>query len=84
MPTQVTGKDSAGNGKLPIIKCDSCGAEILLVPDVKLMSKAIEAHVATHRQKNPTLAELEAERIRDSLIIKVFDKATSISKKAGK
>ena len=78
MPTRATGKGSAGNGKLPIIKCDSCGAEILLVPNVKLMSQAIEAHVAKHRKKDPALAELEAERLRDNLIIKAFDKASSM------
>ncbi len=66
-----------------VVKCE-CGAEILLVPDVKAMSHAIEVHVAEHiestrllRKKNrPTpsvsLAE-EAERVRDALIAQAFN-----------
>ena len=42
---------------LTIIKCD-CGTEILLLPDLKAMDRAINAHVAEHRKKgnNPTKA----------------------------
>ena len=60
-----------------MVKC-SCGAEILLVPNVKVMSAAIEAHVAKHIQKvkDPKAAEAEAEHIRDDLIIQVLDKAS--------
>jgi len=35
---------------LPIITC-ACGAEILVVPDLKAMNRAIKAHVAEHRKK---------------------------------
>lgn len=35
---------------LPIINCE-CGAEILLVPDLQAMNRAIEAHVAEHGKK---------------------------------
>ena len=35
---------------LPIITCD-CGAEILVVPDLRAMNLAIKAHVAEHRKK---------------------------------
>jgi hypothetical protein len=64
------------SSNLPIVKC-LCGAEILLVPDVRLMSKSIEAHVQKHKKKikNPKQAETEAKRIRDYLIIQVFNKA---------
>lgn len=50
----------------------------MLVPNVKLMSTAIEAHVEEHKKKikDPDKAEAEAERIRDDLIVKVFDKAS--------
>ena len=60
-----------------MIKC-SCGVEILLVPNVKVMSNAIEAHVAKHTQKakDPKTAEAEAEHIRDHLITQVLDKAS--------
>lgn len=61
---------------LPIIRC-SCGAEILLVPSVKGMSEAIEAHVQVHirKIKRAKEAEEEAERVRDELIAKVLNKA---------
>ncbi len=35
---------------LPIINCE-CGAEILVVPDLQAMNRAIKAHVAEHREK---------------------------------
>lgn len=64
------------NSSLPVVRCE-CGAEILMVPDVKLMGEAIETHVEFHRRKlkNPGKAEVEAERIRDFLIGQVLDKA---------
>ena len=78
MPINATGKKASVHGKLPAIKCASCGAEIMLVPNLKAMSKAIEAHVEKHRLKvkDPMEAEAEAESIRDSLITQVFDKAS--------
>ncbi len=59
------------------IKC-LCGAVILLVPNVKVMSAAIETHVAKHLQKvrDPKAAEAEAERVRDDLITKILKKAS--------
>jgi hypothetical protein len=64
---------------LPVIKC-SCGAEILLVPNVKKMNDAIEAHVLEHTKKlkNAKEAEAEAERVRSDLITKVLDKASEM------
>ena len=43
--------------RLPTIKCE-CGTEILLLPDLKAMDRAIDAHVAEHRKKgnNPSKA----------------------------
>ena len=35
---------------LPIISCE-CGAEILVVPDLKAMNRAIKTHVTEHRKK---------------------------------
>jgi hypothetical protein len=42
---------------LPLIKCE-CGTEILLLPDLKAMDRAINAHIAEHRKKgnNPSKA----------------------------
>jgi hypothetical protein len=61
----------------PEIKC-CCGAVILLVPNVKIMSKAIESHAAKHKQKikDPKEAEAEAERVRDDLIAQILEKAS--------
>jgi hypothetical protein len=61
---------------LPTIKCE-CGAEILLVPDVKLMSKALEAHVEEHKAKfeDAKEAEVEGQTIMDDLVAKVLMKA---------
>jgi hypothetical protein len=36
--------------RLPIINCE-CGAEILLVPDLQAMNRAIKTHSAEHRKK---------------------------------
>ena len=36
--------------RLPIIYCE-CGAEILLLPDLQAMNRAIKAHVIEHRKK---------------------------------
>jgi hypothetical protein len=64
---------------LPVIVC-SCGVEILLVPNVQEMNKAIEAHILEHTKKIKVAkeAEAEAERIRDDLIIKVLEKASQM------
>lgn len=42
--------DSYSKERLPIINCE-CGAEILVVPDLKAMNRAIRTHVAEHRRK---------------------------------
>lgn len=65
--------------RLPIIKC-SCGAEILLVPDFKKMNEAIQAHILEHTKKikDATDAEAETERLYSDLIIKVFEKASTM------
>lgn len=36
--------------RLPTMKCE-CGAEILLLPDLQAMNRAIRAHAAEHRKK---------------------------------
>ena len=35
---------------LPIISCE-CGAEILVVPDLQAMNRAIKTHIGEHRKK---------------------------------
>ena len=61
LPTETAGIANTLEGKnanadnplkerLPIIKCE-CGAQILLVPDLQAMNRAINAHVTEHRKK---------------------------------
>ncbi len=75
MPRTTSRKKKIGN-TMPVVEC-FCGARILLVPDVKKMSEAIEAHAMEHAQNFSTKKEKEAEveRIRDELIAKVLAKA---------
>lgn len=65
---------------LTVIRC-KCGAEILLLPDLKAMTTAIETHVRIHgrREKDPFKAASEAERVRDELIVQIFRKASKVS-----
>jgi ArsR family metal-binding transcriptional regulator len=72
-------KKIGGEKGLPKIKCSSCGTEIMMVPNVKLMSEVIEVHVEKHKQKikDPKASDAEAERIRDDLITQVLEKASS-------
>ncbi len=55
------------------IKCE-CGEEISLLPDVRATSEAIEVHVALHIKgvKGPACTPVEAERLRDDLIMQVL------------
>lgn len=75
----VSNKEKISEATLPVITC-FCGTKILLLPDVKLMSKAIETHVEEHTKKikDAKKAEEEAERVRDDLIAKVLQKACEI------
>lgn len=50
------------------VTCE-CGATILVVPDVKGMSNAIQAHLKKHEKK-------EAKRVEDSLIAKIISVTT--------
>lgn len=49
----------------------------MMMPNVKVMSEAIKAHVAGHvkKMKDPAKAAAEAERIQDDLIAQVLKKA---------
>ena len=46
-----TGKFVAHKTRMPIVKC-GCGFEILVVPDLKAMNRAIKNHIAEHKQAN--------------------------------
>jgi hypothetical protein len=77
LSVRVPKEKTAIEGGLSAIKC-LCGAVILLVPNVRAMSEAIESHVAKHLQKvkDPKEARAEAERVRDDLITKLLEKAS--------
>jgi hypothetical protein len=79
MTVPTTPAKKANGTSIPVIIC-SCGAEILLIPNVKQMNKAIEAHILEHTKniKSAKEAEAEAERVRDDLIIKVLEKASQM------
>jgi hypothetical protein len=77
LPNRISKRKKVRGTSLPVIEC-SCGAQILLVPNVKKMSAAIEAHIVEHTKKikDAKKAEVEAERIRDDLITKVLEMAS--------
>jgi hypothetical protein len=60
-----------------IIKC-KCRAEILVVPDLRAMDRAIEAHVSLHRknEKYNSKNNATAESVRSNLIAQVFMKTS--------
>jgi hypothetical protein len=62
----------------PIIRCE-CGFEILLVPDLKAMGRAIEIHAAEHAKKEQSSekAAFEEARIQDLLIIQTLNGAAT-------
>lgn len=56
-----------------MVRCE-CGDEILLLPDLKEMGKAIEDHAELHLQglKGPACAAAEAESLKNALIAQVL------------
>ncbi len=77
LPTIPKSEKKTDDDCLSSIKC-LCGEIILVVPNVKLMSKAIETHVEKHMREvaDPKEAEAISEHIRDDLIIQVLEKAS--------
>ena len=64
----ITDADNYLKERLPIINCE-CGAEILVVPDLQAMDRAIKAHVVEHRQKerNTKNGTIRSGKIRQLL-----------------
>jgi hypothetical protein len=58
------------------IRCE-CGAEILLLPDIKEMGRCIESHAEEHRKKeqNPDKGKVAFEYIENFLVKLVLEKA---------
>jgi len=76
LPKNSQGKNHEAKKAGPLIRCE-CGFEILLVPNLKIMTKAIEAHAAEHRkrEKDPTKAAFEEERIQAILNAQALSRA---------
>jgi hypothetical protein len=58
-------KFAVHKNRMPIVRC-LCGSEILVVPDLKAMNKAVNNHVAEHIRANSNskkLTELLTEQI---------------------
>ena len=64
------------------VRC-KCGDEILMLPGLQEMGKAIEDHVEMHLQglKGLSCSVLEAEDLRKDLIIQVLTIAADLKKK---
>lgn len=71
MGSDLSGDNSTSKTKLLLIKCPICGEEILVLPDVKMMSIAIESHVKKHSLEK---SSEELDTLRDDLISQLFDK----------
>ena len=70
--------------KQKVIKC-LCGAEILLLPDIKEMEKAIIQHSESHaeKEKNPKKVEAIFEEIQNYLIRQVLVAASEENRETG-
>jgi hypothetical protein len=74
LPNKHTIENLQSSKNLPTIKCE-CGKEILLIPDLKAMSKAIETHAFEHgKNKNLEKTASEVEHILDFLTMQVLQK----------
>jgi len=64
---------------MPIIKCD-CGEDILLVPDLKAMDKAILNHIKEHLKRESATEEryLKQNNLENDLIQKMLAEASQI------
>lgn len=62
---------------MPLIKCE-CGYNILLIPDLKAMNKAITNHLQEHakREYNTTERSIKQNRIEDDLIQQILTKTS--------
>jgi hypothetical protein len=93
LPTEVVGIANILEGKsadadkrlkerLPLISC-GCGAEILLVPDLQAMNRAIKIHVAEHRKierstKNNVTASSKISQLLSQLtLIKMSEQSVT-------
>ncbi|HSV50222.1 MAG TPA: hypothetical protein VLH35_07885 [Candidatus Acidoferrales bacterium] len=80
MPTTKKPSKPQEQNRLPLIHC-RCGAEILVIPDVKAMDKAIEAHLAACQTIKQSKDKGECTKeLHEYLIKQVFDVAVAEAK----
>lgn len=70
------------NKKAPFVRCE-CGFEILLLPDLKMIVKAIETHGVQHgvREKDAAKAASEQQRIENDLSANTLKATASFTEK---
>ncbi len=64
--------------KKGFIRCPDCGEEILMIPTLRVMNKAIENHVHSHKEQlkaDPIRVHQKAISIRLALMGQVLEKA---------
>ena len=68
--------------RFSLITC-KCGFEIPVVPDVKMLGKAIDEHIEEHRAKEPDddKGEVAAKRIHDYLFSQLFKKIGNMTQR---
>ena len=78
LPKNNQAKNREAKKPGPLIRCE-CGFELLLVPDLKMMARAIEAHAAKHgkKEKDPAKAAFEIERIQAFLTAQALSGAAA-------
>jgi hypothetical protein len=54
--------------RLPLIRCE-CGAEILLVPDLRAMNRAVKSHVLEHKKRERTAKKTLTPSIKISRLL---------------
>jgi hypothetical protein len=69
-------KRSSSKHNLPLLKCEYVH-EILLLPELKTLGKAIEEYAMEH-QKKYALTQEEADALQDNLIAQAFKMASEI------
>ncbi len=69
-------KSAVRKERMPIVRC-LCGSEILVVPDLKAMNRAIKNHVAEHKQARDGSDRLES--LTEFLIEQVLTVASEIN-----
>jgi hypothetical protein len=76
--TQKRKNSKLQNRHLRTVRCE-CGREILVLPDLRAMANAVEAHIMEHLkgEKDPVSAARESDRLWNWLVAEVFQVASA-------